>query len=69
MRTKLLILSVMGVFTLLMYIFKDFFLTYVPDNNYSDEVVRNKTIFIAVLAVVGFVALYLTNRYVRRKRK
>jgi hypothetical protein len=66
MKTKLIIVLTMGLLTLALYLCKDFMLATVPDGDYSERVIRNKEIFIGILAVVGFTSLYLIRRFKKK---
>ena len=68
-KTKFYLITFLtfGIFTLIMYLAKDWLATVIPDNDYSERVVRNKEIAIGIIAVVGFVSLSITNRSARRK--
>ncbi len=62
MKKKLIILGALAVFTLVMYLCKDWMVANVPDNNYTDRVVHNKEVFIGIIAIVGFGVLFLFRK-------
>lgn len=65
MNKKLIILIAFAAFTFIIYLCKDWLRAMVPDNDYSDRVIHNKEIFILILAIIGFIALFCF----RKKKK
>lgn len=59
---KIILITPLIILTIVLYFCKDWMLSVVPDGNYSERVVHNKYIFISVIAIIGFLFLYLTRK-------
>ena len=59
---QIIIILILSVITFILYLFKDYIIQFVPDNNYSDAVIRNKELVIGVMAIIGIVFIILTRK-------
>lgn len=59
---QFIIILILSALTFLMYLFKDYLIQVIPDNDYSEQVIRNKGIVIGILAVIGIVFIILTRK-------
>lgn len=59
---QFIIILILSALTFLMYLFKDYLIQVIPDNDYSEQVIRNKEIVIGILAVIGIVFIILTRK-------
>jgi uncharacterized membrane protein len=59
---QIIIILILSVITFILYLFKDSIIQFVPDNNYSDAVIRNKGLVIGAMAIIGIVFIILTRK-------
>lgn len=59
---QFIIILILSVVTFVLYLFKDYLIQIIPDNDYSDRVIRNKEIVIGILAIIGVLFIFLTRK-------
>jgi uncharacterized membrane protein len=59
---QIIIILILSVITFILYLFKDYIIQFVPDNNYSEAVIRNKELVIGAMAIIGIVFIILTRK-------